>query len=118
VTAKSPITKPRSENRSGHEESAFPGNTASTACRRKSKSSGAEGAAWLKTAGAELVEVSLPHTKIRAAGLLYCSSCGGLSNLARYDGARYGLRVPGRSIGEMYEATAPRVLATKCAAAS
>ena len=37
-----------------------------------------EGAAWLKAAGAELVEVSLPHTKYALAGLLHRGACGGL----------------------------------------
>jgi aspartyl-tRNA(Asn)/glutamyl-tRNA(Gln) amidotransferase subunit A len=55
-----------------------------------------QGAAWLKAAGAELVEVSLPHTKYALAGLLHRGAGGSLVNLARYDGVRYGLRVPGR----------------------
>ena len=64
-----------------------------------------EGAAWLKAAGAELVEVSLPHTKYALPAYYIVAPAEASSNLARYDGVRYGLRVPGRSIGEMYENT-------------
>jgi len=64
-----------------------------------------EGAKWLKAAGAELVEVSLPHTKYALPAYYIVAPAEASSNLARYDGVRYGLRVPGRSIGEMYEAT-------------
>jgi aspartyl-tRNA(Asn)/glutamyl-tRNA(Gln) amidotransferase subunit A len=64
-----------------------------------------EGANWLKAAGAELVEVSLPHTKYALPAYYIVAPAEASSNLARYDGVRYGLRVPGRSIGEMYEDT-------------
>ena len=64
-----------------------------------------EGADWLKSAGAELVEVSLPHTKYALPAYYIVAPAEASSNLARYDGVRYGLRVPGRSIGEMYENT-------------
>jgi aspartyl-tRNA(Asn)/glutamyl-tRNA(Gln) amidotransferase subunit A len=64
-----------------------------------------EGAAWLKAAGAELVEVSLPHTKYALPAYYIVAPAEASSNLARYDGVRYGLRVLGRSIGEMYENT-------------
>src|SRR5208283_5608554 len=64
-----------------------------------------EGAAWLKAAGAELVEVSLPHTKYALPAYYIVAPAEASSNLARYDGVRYGLRVPGRSIGDMYEDT-------------
>jgi aspartyl-tRNA(Asn)/glutamyl-tRNA(Gln) amidotransferase subunit A len=64
-----------------------------------------EGADWLKAAGAELVEVSLPHTKYALPAYYIVAPAEASSNLARYDGVRYGLRVPGRSIGEMYENT-------------
>ena len=64
-----------------------------------------EGAAWLKAAGAELVEMSLPHTKYALPAYYIVAPAEASSNLARYDGVRYGLRVPGRSIGEMYEST-------------
>ena len=56
-----------------------------------------EGAAWLKAAGAELVEVSLPHTKYALPAYYIVAPAEASSNLARYDGVRYGLRVPGRS---------------------
>ena len=64
-----------------------------------------EGANWLKSAGAELVEVSLPHTKYALPAYYIVAPAEASSNLARYDGVRYGLRVPGRNIGEMYENT-------------
>jgi aspartyl-tRNA(Asn)/glutamyl-tRNA(Gln) amidotransferase subunit A len=64
-----------------------------------------EGANWLKAAGAELVDVSLPHTKYALPAYYIVAPAEASSNLARYDGVRYGLRVPGRSIGEMYENT-------------
>jgi aspartyl-tRNA(Asn)/glutamyl-tRNA(Gln) amidotransferase subunit A len=64
-----------------------------------------EGAAWLKAAGAELVEVSLPHTKYALPAYYIVAPAEASSNLARYDGVRYGLRVPGRAIGDMYENT-------------
>ena len=57
------------------------------------------GAAWLSAAGAELVEVSLPHTKYALPAYYIVAPSEASSNLARYDGVRYGLRVPGRSIG-------------------
>ena len=64
-----------------------------------------EGAGWLKAAGAELVEVSLPHTKYALPAYYIVAPAEASSNLARYDGVRYGLRVEGRNIIEMYEKT-------------
>src|SRR6201985_1170653 len=55
-----------------------------------------EGAARLKAAGAELVEVSLPHTKYALPAYYIVAPAEASSNLARYDGVRYGLRVQGR----------------------
>src|SRR5216683_2480192 len=49
-----------------------------------------EGAAWLKAAGAELVEVSLPHTKYALPAYYIVAPAEASSNLARYDGVRYG----------------------------
>ena len=60
---------------------------------------------WLKAAGAELVEVSLPHTKYALPAYYIVNPAEASSNLARYDGVRYGLRVPGRDIIDMYEQT-------------
>jgi aspartyl-tRNA(Asn)/glutamyl-tRNA(Gln) amidotransferase subunit A len=64
-----------------------------------------QGRAWLKAAGAELVEVSLPHTKYALPAYYIVNPAEASSNLARYDGVRYGLRVPGRDIVDMYEQT-------------
>jgi aspartyl-tRNA(Asn)/glutamyl-tRNA(Gln) amidotransferase subunit A len=63
----------------------------------------AQGAEWLKVAGAELVEVSLPHTKYALPAYYIVAPAEASSNLARYDGVRYGLREQGRNIVEMYE---------------
>ena len=70
----------------------------------KSRGSGAM-ARLLKAAGAELVEVSLPHTKYALPAYYIVAPAEASSNLARYDGVRYGLRTPGRSIIDMYENT-------------
>jgi len=64
-----------------------------------------QGAEWLKAAGAELVEVSLPHTAHALPTYYIIAPAEASSNLARYDGVRYGLRVPGDNIVEMYENT-------------
>ena len=64
-----------------------------------------KGIAWLKDAGAEIVEISLPHTKYALPAYYIVAPAEASSNLARYDGVRYGLRVPGKDIVEMYENT-------------
>jgi aspartyl-tRNA(Asn)/glutamyl-tRNA(Gln) amidotransferase subunit A len=60
---------------------------------------------WLKRAGAEPVEISLPHTKHALPAYYVIAPAEASSNLARYDGVRYGLRVQGKSLEELYEAT-------------
>ena len=65
----------------------------------------AEGVAWLKDAGCEIVEVSLPHTKYALPAYYIIAPAEASSNLARYDGMRYGLRVDGANLTEVYEAT-------------
>src|SRR3954464_7527531 len=62
-----------------------------------------EGAAWLKAAGAELVDVSLPHTKYALPAYYIVAPAEASSNLARYDGMRYGLRAEGANLSETYE---------------
>ena len=64
-----------------------------------------KGAEWLKAAGAELVEISLPHTKYALPAYYVVAPAEASSNLARYDGVRYGARVNGKNIAEMYENT-------------
>jgi aspartyl-tRNA(Asn)/glutamyl-tRNA(Gln) amidotransferase subunit A len=64
-----------------------------------------QGVAWLKSAGAEIVEISLPHTKYALSAYYIVAPAEASSNLARYDGVRYGLRVPGRDIVDMYQKT-------------
>jgi aspartyl-tRNA(Asn)/glutamyl-tRNA(Gln) amidotransferase subunit A len=64
-----------------------------------------QGKAWLKAAGAEIVDISLPHTKYALPAYYIVAPAEASSNLARYDGVRYGLRVPGEDIIDMYEQT-------------
>jgi aspartyl-tRNA(Asn)/glutamyl-tRNA(Gln) amidotransferase subunit A len=64
-----------------------------------------KGIAWLKDAGAEIVDISLPHTKYALPAYYIVAPAEASSNLARYDGVRYGLRVPGKDITDMYEQT-------------
>ena len=64
-----------------------------------------QGAAWLKEQGAEIVDISLPHTKYALPTYYIIAPAEASSNLARYDGVRYGLRVEGRDLKEMYENT-------------
>jgi len=65
------------------------------------------GIEWLKDAGAEIVEVSLPHTKYALPTYYIIAPAEASSNLARYDGVRYGQRVaPAQgSLDDMYQAT-------------
>jgi aspartyl-tRNA(Asn)/glutamyl-tRNA(Gln) amidotransferase subunit A len=64
-----------------------------------------KGADWLTAAGAEMVEVSLPHTRYALPAYYIVAPAEASSNLARYDGVRYGLRAGGRDITDMYEET-------------
>jgi aspartyl-tRNA(Asn)/glutamyl-tRNA(Gln) amidotransferase subunit A len=64
-----------------------------------------QGVAWLRDAGAEPVEISLPHTKYALPTYYIVAPAEASSNLARYDGVRYGLRVPGENLAGMYENT-------------
>ena len=64
-----------------------------------------QGIDWMKAAGAEPVEISLPHTKYALPTYYIIAPAEASSNLARYDGVRYGLRVPGNTLDEMYENT-------------
>ncbi len=64
-----------------------------------------QGIEWLKQAGAEPVEISLPHSKYALATYYIVAPAEASSNLARYDGLRYGLRVEGASLKDMYENT-------------
>jgi aspartyl-tRNA(Asn)/glutamyl-tRNA(Gln) amidotransferase subunit A len=64
-----------------------------------------QGLAWLRDQGAEIVDVSLPHTKYGLATYYIISPAEASSNLARYDGVRYGARVDGGDLIELYERT-------------
>ncbi len=63
------------------------------------------GRAWLEEAGAKIVEISLPHTKYALPAYYIVAPAEASSNLARYDGVKYGLRVEGGDITAMYEKT-------------
>ena len=64
-----------------------------------------QGVAWLREAGAITVDVSLPHTKYGLAAYYIVAPAEASSNLARYDGIRFGLREPGDDLTELYENT-------------
>ena len=64
-----------------------------------------QGIAWLRDAGAEPVDISLPHTRYALPTYYIVAPAEASSNLARYDGVRFGQRVPGNSIEELYENT-------------
>jgi aspartyl-tRNA(Asn)/glutamyl-tRNA(Gln) amidotransferase subunit A len=65
----------------------------------------AEGVKWLEAAGARIKQVSLPHTKYALPSYYIVAPAEASSNLARYDGVRYGLREPGRDVISLYENT-------------
>ncbi len=64
-----------------------------------------EGAAWLEEAGAEIVDISLPHTHYALPAYYIVAPAEASSNLARYDGVRYGLRSPAEVVEEQYART-------------
>jgi aspartyl-tRNA(Asn)/glutamyl-tRNA(Gln) amidotransferase subunit A len=64
-----------------------------------------QGVEWLRAAGAEPVEISLPMTKNALPTYYIIAPAEASSNLARYDGVRFGLRVESETLGEMYELT-------------
>jgi aspartyl-tRNA(Asn)/glutamyl-tRNA(Gln) amidotransferase subunit A len=62
-----------------------------------------QGIAWLREAGCEIVEVSLPHTRYALPAYYIVAPAEASSNLARYDGMRYGLRADATSLTDTYE---------------
>jgi len=63
------------------------------------------GVDWLKAAGATIHDISLPHTKYALPAYYIVAPAEASSNLARYDGVRYGRRVPGKDVIDTYENT-------------
>ena len=64
-----------------------------------------QGIAWMKGQGAEIIDISLPHTKYALPTYYIVAPAEASSNLARYDGMRYGLRVEAQDLDDMYERT-------------
>ncbi len=64
-----------------------------------------QGLGWLRDAGAEIVDVSLPHTKYGLATYYIVAPAEASSNLARYDGVRFGARQDGEDLRDLYERT-------------
>ena len=64
-----------------------------------------QGIAWLKAEGATVRDISLPHTKYALPAYYIVAPAEASSNLARYDGVKYGLRVTGKDITDLYELT-------------
>jgi aspartyl-tRNA(Asn)/glutamyl-tRNA(Gln) amidotransferase subunit A len=64
-----------------------------------------QGLEWLKAEGATVRDISLPHTKYALPAYYIVAPAEASSNLARYDGVKYGLRVTGKDITDLYEMT-------------
>ena len=64
-----------------------------------------QGIEWLRAGGAEIREISLPHTRHALPAYYIVAPAEASSNLARYDGVRYGLRRTGKDIADLYEKT-------------
>lgn len=64
-----------------------------------------QGIGWMRDAGAEIVDISLPHTKYALPAYYIVAPAEASSNLARYDGVRYGLRQNAQDIVDLYEET-------------
>ena len=72
-----------------------------------------QGIGWLKDAGASIHDITLPHTKYALPAYYIVAPAEASSNLARYDGVRYGLRVEGNDLIDTYEQTRARGFGTE-----
>ena len=72
-----------------------------------------QGKAWLKAAGAEIIEVSLPHTMYALPAYYVIAPAEASSNLARYDGVRYGIREEGVDLNDLYKKTRAKGFGTE-----
>jgi aspartyl-tRNA(Asn)/glutamyl-tRNA(Gln) amidotransferase subunit A len=66
------------------------------------------GIALLEKLGCKRIPIHMPHTDYAIATYYIVATAEASSNLARFDGVRYGLRVPGTTLGEMYRKTRER----------
>ena len=64
-----------------------------------------DGGQWFQESGAELVDISLPHTKYALPSYYIVAPAEASSNLARYDGVKYGMRVSDKSLDQQYSKT-------------
>ena len=64
-----------------------------------------DGGQWFEESGAELVDISLPHTKYALPSYYIVAPAEASSNLARYDGVKYGMRVPDKNLDLQYSKT-------------
>ena len=64
-----------------------------------------QGIDWMRDAGAEIIDVSLPHTQYALPAYYIIAPAEASSNLARYDGVRYGVRQSGEDVDDMYAKT-------------
>ena len=63
------------------------------------------GAEWLRESGAEIVDITLPHTDVALPAYYIIAPAEASANLARYDGIKYGLREKGENLNDLYECT-------------
>ena len=85
--------------------SACPRNISSRGCSRRSRRRCARRSTQLRSLGAEIVEISLPHTDYALPVYYIIAPAEASANLARYDGIRFGPRIDKGEMWETYKAT-------------